>query len=776
LIATSPHEILYDGTALNLYTFAMAVPATSLTLTDRLAVKLYATNSGGKTTTIHTQDGHLCQIITTFSTGITALNGLTAQVQYFQVGTSGTDFNISSTTATHTFNIPDASATARGLITTGTQTIAGTKTFSDATKNNGGVFLQNASSSSLAGYMNIGGLTNGVKFTSGGGISNTFTLPSATGYTFTFPNATGTIALTSDIPSITGLVPYTGATGAVTLGAYELTSSNLIAGGTSGNAGMLHLKSDVAITSKGNGYTSIGAYAGSGIIQFQMYTGASTYKSFTFSIGALTDNTNRQFTFPNASGTLALTTDLSGYLPLTGGTLTGALSGTSATFSTEVTSSGSQGRFGGWATGAGYQGAALEVGVTGGVATLIGYNRTTSVYIPITISSGTQTTIIDGNTILLKNNSVTALTIASTGAATFSSSVTASSTKAVKLLPAQSAAVGLPAGSAISSTGSFSIYSDSGISGETQGLYYWNGSTYYAALQTSNVASGFSNLLLAKDGGNVGIGTSSPYTKLSVITGGTALTYSGDVPTGMYVEGPEYASTSQSGNITIVSNGTLASGNGGSIVFGAVYSGTNFANIAQVKAIRDNATSGNYSGGLSFSTRLTGGDITEKMRITSGGVIDFNGNSTITSANDKFALGINSTSYAWIQSFGGRTLVLQGAGNNVLIGTTTDATGKLQVNGTIYATGFYESSDIRFKNILETNPSVNVLGIDVIKFTRKDNDINQVRYGYSAQQVQSILPDAVTGTDFLNVNYLDVHTLKIAQLEKEIKELKAKLN
>jgi hypothetical protein len=199
LISTSSNEILYDGTALNLYTFAMAVPDTSLTLTDRLAVKLYATNSGGKTTTIHTQDGHLCQIITTFSTGITALNGLTAQVQYFQTGTSGTDFNISSTTATHTFNIPDASATARGLITTGTQTIAGTKTFNDATKNNGGIFLQNASSSSLAGYMNLGGLTNGLKFTSGGGISNTFTLPSATGYTFTFPNATGTIALTSDL-------------------------------------------------------------------------------------------------------------------------------------------------------------------------------------------------------------------------------------------------------------------------------------------------------------------------------------------------------------------------------------------------------------------------------------------------------------------------------------------------------------------------------------------------------------------------------------------------
>ena len=95
---------------------------------------------------------------------------------------------------------------------TGNETIGGTKTFSDATKNNGGIFLQNASSNSLAGYMNIGGLTNGVKFTSGGGVSNTFTLPSATGYTFTFPNATGTLALTSDISyPVTSVFGRTGA-------------------------------------------------------------------------------------------------------------------------------------------------------------------------------------------------------------------------------------------------------------------------------------------------------------------------------------------------------------------------------------------------------------------------------------------------------------------------------------------------------------------------------------------------------------------------------------
>lgn len=62
------------------------------------------------------------------SGGIGTLNTLTANTQTFATGTTGSDFNISSSSSTHTFNIPDASATARGLITTGSQTIAGTKT------------------------------------------------------------------------------------------------------------------------------------------------------------------------------------------------------------------------------------------------------------------------------------------------------------------------------------------------------------------------------------------------------------------------------------------------------------------------------------------------------------------------------------------------------------------------------------------------------------------------------------------------------------------------
>ena len=117
LIATNSAtpEYITGGTSIDLYFTALAVPATTLLVTDRLAARFYVIHSG-RTITMHTEDSHLSQIITTFSSGLTALNGLTSQVQYFAVGTTGTNFNISSIGSTHTFNLPTASAANRGAL------------------------------------------------------------------------------------------------------------------------------------------------------------------------------------------------------------------------------------------------------------------------------------------------------------------------------------------------------------------------------------------------------------------------------------------------------------------------------------------------------------------------------------------------------------------------------------------------------------------------------------------------------------------------------------
>ena len=169
-------EAITNGTTIDLYTTALAVPSTALTVTDRIMLRIFVNNSG-RTITLHTENSHLCQVITTFSTGITALNGLTKQVQYLAVGTSGTDFNIVSSGSTHTFNIPSADGSNRGLVTTGTQSFGGDKSFGGTTT---------AANLNVSGVLTVfGNLSNGT-------------------FGYTLPSAAGQLALTSQIPSITG--------------------------------------------------------------------------------------------------------------------------------------------------------------------------------------------------------------------------------------------------------------------------------------------------------------------------------------------------------------------------------------------------------------------------------------------------------------------------------------------------------------------------------------------------------------------------------------------
>lgn len=65
------------------------------------------------------------------TSGIQSINSLTNPNQLLVTGTSGSDFAIQSSGNTHTFNLPDAGTSGRGVVNTTTQKFAGVKTFAD---------------------------------------------------------------------------------------------------------------------------------------------------------------------------------------------------------------------------------------------------------------------------------------------------------------------------------------------------------------------------------------------------------------------------------------------------------------------------------------------------------------------------------------------------------------------------------------------------------------------------------------------------------------------
>ena len=98
-------ESINQGTTIAPYYFAIPVGTAALNNTDRIAIRIYA-NVDGRTVILHTENSHLCQVVTTLSKGMVSLNNLTDQSQYLTTGTSGTNFNIVSSGDTHTFNLP----------------------------------------------------------------------------------------------------------------------------------------------------------------------------------------------------------------------------------------------------------------------------------------------------------------------------------------------------------------------------------------------------------------------------------------------------------------------------------------------------------------------------------------------------------------------------------------------------------------------------------------------------------------------------------------------
>jgi hypothetical protein len=202
--------------------------------------------------------------------------GTVTSVAAITLGTSGTDLSSTvangTTTPVITLNVPDASAANRGVVTTGTQTIAGDKT--------------------LTGTLYISRSAPSVQLKASNG--------SVAG--FVLANSAGTHHWTLE----------TDVSGAGAQGEFRLKNQIL-------NTNAINISTANLVTLTGG---LVGTTAN--------FTGQLT-------LGSTITNGTYTYTLPSATGTLALTSALTGYLPLTGGTLTGALSGTSATFTAAVT-------------------------------------------------------------------------------------------------------------------------------------------------------------------------------------------------------------------------------------------------------------------------------------------------------------------------------------------------------------------------------------------------------------------------------------------------------
>ena len=468
---------------------------------------------------------------------------------------------------------------------------------------------------------------------------------------------------------------------------------------------------------------------------------------------------------------------LSGYLPLTGGTLTGALGGTSATFSDTVTinktgasiltlgqgtSTNDYGRinFYGKGTGGGVSLMYMPIYNTqSGSGVLVselevaheGSSADNKSYFSLKVHNGTSL--------------INPLYIASTGAATFS-------------IGNLSTTIGASSGNWISN----SLKSDLG-NNSTLPIINGKANSFYNAYTMiyNHIADGSANNFL-------GLGFYGLDNSFKLYANGVA-SFSNSV------------NIITNGNPLFLNNSTNTTSIGMKFTNGGGNYFIGVSNSGGTGYLSGSAYAFNIQSEGAQALQL-GTNNANRMTITSAGIVNLYSPTTnadalnLYNSSGKLNIkmgggggGANQSSISMYNASNTLTIGLNGAGDTdpsfitgyLAIGTTTNSGYRFYVSGTIYATGnITANSDLTLKKNLKLidNPIDKLMQLNGYAYQWKANDEHQ--YGVIAQEVEKILPYAVsTGNDGIKgVSYNQITPLLIEGFkshESEITILKARV-
>jgi hypothetical protein len=443
---------------------------------------------------------------------------------------------------------------------------------------------------------------------------------SGTGRTYTFPSSSGTVALVggSGVGTVTSVA-------ALTLGTTGTDLSSTVATGTT-----------------------------TPVITLNVPTASASNR------GAL--SSADWTTFNNKASTAAL----AAYLPLAGGTLTGPLNGTTATFSGDLIAVSAT-----LNTPANAVGVLLNGRTSDNVSQIrFGANTGGGAYNTIQASPTSFDINSQGNTPITFGTNVgggggTRVTITGTGAVTLTGALNGTS---ATFTSASANQLTLNGGSTIATR----LIVARGTDDSSQNLLLgWNGITVQrTSVPLSSPQTEFSIIQQGSDGSR---------TPFYIASTGAATFSSPNIPD----------STADAGNLYVFTTDGPAADKGAKIMMGGIFTGATKYGYASISGRNESGTAGNVSGYMTFATHNNTGGHLERMRITSGGDVGINvtptsGNrfwvkGSSTSSGDSTILAQNSASTNLFYVLNNGNVVMPNG--NVLIGTPSDASGKLQVLG-----------------------------------------------------------------------------------------------